>query len=223
MHPAILKLFDSFRPGPVQGPEHRLVADSITLAEHDPNVRRLAAQCTRAMLELCNKSAHYGFICAAVAQEGKGGSPVEQYLREQLVAIQSEIALVNRDVAVKDRQRRAKAAEVAPLQFAAGMFSARIHDERIVLQSRIAGAEKARQGNTVAGLQGGLTMDEMRLLGKLEPSDATVARWKARVVEIGEQLAKIAFFNADPFKSPAHLSGLPIAGVEQSQGVDHAT
>lgn len=190
--------------------------DMLTLALHgNPRINVLAVQCARETLQLIHKSAHARFVRAAVAHSAKYGVAPEQYLLDQLAAIQSEIAVFDADAKADIERRREESAKVHPFRMALMKFENGLTSHRARLLNQIHGVDKAQEASALAASRAGLTMKEMEHLGRFEPPEVSVAKWRAQITEIDAQIAQIAAYSADPLKSLKHLAGLPIPGFEQ--------
>lgn len=192
--------------------------DTLTLALHaNPSINMLAIQCTRETLKLVEKSAHPRFVRAAVAQAAKSGTTAEQYLRDQLAAIQGEITAFDAKEKEDQEHYKEKSAKVRPLLQALAKFEYGLASSRASILGRIHGVDKAREASALAASNAGLTMQEMERLGRFEPPEVSVAKWRSKIAQIDAQLAQIAAFSADPLKRMGHLAGLPIPGFEFPQ------
>lgn len=190
--------------------------DTLTLALHgNPRINMLAGQCAQATLQLIQKSAHQRFVRAAVAQAAKSGSTAEQYLRDQLAAIQGEIEAFDADTKAGIERRKDESAEAGPLWIALMHFENGITGERDKLREGVRGIEAATAESLRVGMKSGLSQSDLTILGRFDPPDAKVEGWKLRIEEIDAQLAQIAAFSADPLKRMGHLAGLPVPGFEQ--------
>jgi|GEM_PF-2013577 len=188
---------------------------TLTLALHNnQHINVLARQCLEAELLLINKSAHQRFVCTAVAQENSG-TTAEQYLRDQLAAIQCEIEFFDADVKANLGRSREESAKAHPLLMALMKFENGLTSHRARLLDQIHGVDKAQEASALAASKAGLSMAEMEHLGRFEPPEISVAKWRAKITEIERQLAQIAAFSADPLKQLVHLVKLPIPGFEQ--------
>jgi hypothetical protein len=87
------------------------------------------------------------------------------------------------------------------------------------LLGRIHGVNKSQEDSILAASHAGLTMDEMEKLGRFEPPEISVAKWRAQINEVDAKLAQIAAYSADPLKSLTHLAGLKVPGFEQQLAV----
>lgn len=190
--------------------------DTLTLALHgNPCINMLAIQCAHATQILVQKSSHIRFFRAAVAQAAKSGTTPEQYLRDQLATIQGEIEVFDADFKDDLDRRREASAKAYPFRMALMTFENRLTSHRAHLLNLIHGVDKAQEASALEASKAGLSMAEMEQIGRFEPPEISVAKWRAQVTEIDTQLAQIAAFSADPMKQLVHLAGLPVPGFEQ--------
>lgn len=190
--------------------------DTLTLALHaNPRIKYLAIQCTRETIKLIEKSSCERFVRAAVAQAAKSDTTAEQYLRDQLAAIQGEIEAFDADAKADLERRRAETVKVLPLLQALATFENGLTCKRKHRLDQIHGVDMAQEQSVEAAFHAGLTMAEMEKLGRFEPPEISVAKWRADIEVIDGQLAQIAAFTADPLRDVKHLAGLPVRGFEQ--------
>jgi hypothetical protein len=189
---------------------------TVTLALHgNPRINYLAAQCAQTTLILHQKSAHIRFIHEAVLQAAQSGTAPEQYLRDKLAAIQSEIEVFDADVKTDTEHRKEESAKMQPFLLALMSFEHGLTSRRASLLGRIHGVDMQHEASIAEASKAGLTMAEMELLGRFEPPEISTAKWRAQIAEVDAQLAQIAAFSADPLKQLKHLAGLAVPGFEQ--------
>ncbi|NMM13584.1 MAG: helix-turn-helix domain-containing protein [Rhodoferax sp.] len=188
---------------------------AMTLALHNnPHIKALASQCAVAKLRLVQKAAYTQFIRAAVAQ-AETSSATEQYLKNQLAAIHNESDAFDAWVKQEREKQKAESAKLAPLMLALLPFENGLTSHRARLLDQIHGVDKAQEASALAASKAGLSMAEMEQLGRFEPPEISVAKWRAKITEIDAKLAQIAAFSADPLKQLVRLAGLPVPGFEQ--------
>jgi hypothetical protein len=188
---------------------------TLTLALHgNPSINYLAAQCAQAAQILHQKSAQIAYAHEAVLQAENSGTTADQYLRDQLAAIQSEIAAFDADAAADFERSKAESVKIAPLMLALMGFENGLTSRRASLLGRIHGVDKQHEASIAEASRAGLSMIEMELLGRFEPPEISVAKWRTQIAEVEAQLAQIAAFSADPLKQLKHLAGLAVPGFE---------
>jgi hypothetical protein len=181
----------------------------------NPRLNMLSVQCAQAALQLVQKSARSRFLRAAVAQATKSGTTAEQYLRDQLVAIQGEIEAFDASEKADFERHRGESAKMHPLQMALMKLKNGLTTRRARLSDQILGVNMAQESSIKAASHAGLTMQEMEHLGRFEPPEVSIAKWRTQISEIDSMIAQIASYSADPLKNLKHLVGLPIHGFEQ--------
>lgn len=189
--------------------------DQMRIALADPEIRRNAINCTRAVLKLVEKTALKGFVITALKQQAtkRGAAPAE-FLKEALEALNREIAAADQRASDEAGRNKRRSDELMPLWMALGEFSSGIAGERVQLLGKILNVDKTRHFNNVENYNTGLSNDELALLGRLEPSDETVAGWKQRVQTIDGWLVQLAAYSADPIRRTHHLAGMKGPGFD---------
>jgi hypothetical protein len=204
----------TIKPSPASQATPALTPDeALKLAMGDPQVRRLAAQCRHVMLQLSRRAFPELIRHAAEASQQGGDSPC-CVLATKLATLQQELVAVTARNADAEASRKAASADGLPLLMRVAQFGARLESKLAGTEKKIAGAEQARAQSVARGMQSGLSLEEMKLLGRLEPSDATVVAWQASRTLLKGQIEQIAAFNRDPLKQLTHLRGLVMPGVE---------
>jgi hypothetical protein len=188
---------------------------AVTLALNgNPLIRSLASRCADATMIMVRKTSYAKFLRAAVALVNTEGTTPEQWLRDQLVAIQADVDAFDAWSKQDDENFKAKAEKVRPLLIALMHFETGITSSRDKLREQIRGFAAAQDEKIKEGRKGGLTMAEMKLLGRFDPLDEPIEKLQSQLSVIDAQLAQIATFSADPLKSTLHLVGLDIPGFD---------
>lgn len=188
----------------------------------NPVLYSLASRCADATMSMVRKTSYAKFLRAAVALANTEGATPEQFLRDQLVAIQAEVDAHEAWVKQENDSSKLESAKLTPMLQALANFEQGLTNVRSRLRSNIVNIGLTSSAKIASGRNIGLTDAELQQLGWIENPEVVLEKLQNQVADIDAQLAKIAAFAADPLKSTKHLVGLNVPGFDFTQERDLA-